>query len=194
MKVNISKVAGMVLSGAMLVVFSNQPARADILTSLVSVTPDPSGGSDFTYDVVLTNSEELMNPNPNVNPQFGTIYDVSSNKLALKDVTGDLKSDFTFSWALTNTAAYKTDPTDSASLYNLRWTFTAPAGTTLSGGVDLGEFTLLSPYKDVTAQNFDGQAIKSGGMFAGSITGNIGIVGVPTGAVVPEPASMLLIG
>lgn len=193
MKVNNLRLAGIVVGGIMLSVLSNQTARADILTSLVNVTPDPSGGYDFIYDVVLTNSEKLMNPNPNVNPQFGTMYDVAANKLTLKNVTGDLASDFTFSWALTDTPAYKTTPTDSSSLYNLRWTFTAPAGTTLTGATDLGDFTLLSPYKYVSAANFDGQAIKATGMFAGTITGNVGLVEVPT-AGVPEPASLLLIG
>jgi len=203
MKLNVLNTWGTIAGLALLTVSLNQPAKADIITTLSSITADPSGGYDFTYNVNLTNNEELMNPNPNVNPQFGTLYDVSSSALTLKNVTGFLATDFTFAWSLTNTPAYKTTPTDSSSLYNLRWTFTAPS-TTIVGGllppppggtadVDLGNFTLLSPYNSWAYENFDGQAIKSFGAASGTITGNIGLDRVPTG-VVPEPASMLLMG
>lgn len=192
-----------VLAFLLLGAVSTRTAKADLITSLVNVTPDASnpGMWDFNYQVDLTNNEQLTGGSPNW-AQFGTIYDVSAtNPMAnIINVGGPYGADFTFTTAATNTPAFNQTPTDNPAMWNIRYTFNGgttvvgPTGPSGTGDISpLFTFTLLAPSNAVTLSEFDGQATKSFGVVAGTETGNSGFVGVP-GAGVPEPASILLLG
>jgi hypothetical protein len=181
-------------------------AKGDIILTQVSGPTAVAGGYTFTYDAVLSFDGELTTTSPFA--QFGTLYDDSTTPLTVSNVTGDLATDFTFSQSLTNTPALNSTPTDSSSYDNVRFTFTgSPTGgpTTIFGSpfnvgstqigtnpVDLGQFTITSPYSTETQVSFDGESTASYGTTAGSEQGNNGFTTAPRGAV-PEPASLAVL-
>ena len=188
--------AGIVIA-AILLTISAHPAKADIVTTLVGspVADLANHGYDYTYDVTLTNNEQLSTANRNVTPQFATLYGLAASQAKIVNVTGLLATDFSFTWSPTGSSTYSATPAASP-LYNLRYTFTA-SNTTLSSGlssIDLGQFTVVSPYVNTTYQSYDGSALKTNGPASGMLVRNIGLTLVPLSplAPVPEPASMAL--
>jgi len=187
---------------AMAACLTQQAAKADIITELVSDLagtglPGSCAVGDFCYiyDVSLTAGQEI-----GTNPgwaEFGTIYDVATTPVVATDLTGLLATDFTFSSALTNTAAYRTGPTDSPGYYNLRYTYNEADGVlgNPEGGmpVDLGDFMIVSAAAPTAIGSYDGEATNYS---SGTEDGNVGSVIVP-GVVpgsTPEPATMALMG
>ena len=157
-------------------------AEASIITSLVSKT-----NSTFTYRADLTADQQI----DATNQAFGTVYDFGTIIGSISS-TGLLNSGFTFTTALTNTAAFQTGPIDDPNSLNIR--FTANAGTTIGANTALGTFTVTSPFSFARLASFDGQASKfAPGTGANDTpTGNVGLVSVPS--AVPEPTTMLSLG
>lgn len=172
-------------------------ANADIVTTLVgSPVVDPTNhGYDYTYDVQLTNNEELSTVNGNVTPQFAALYGLAASQPQILKVTGLLASDFTFTWAPTGSSTYSATPAASAT-YSLRYSFTAPNTTITSGTsyTDLGQFTIVSPYLNTIYQSYSGSALRTSGPSSGVMVQNVGLALVPLAPVVPEPRSMALMG
>ncbi len=176
-----------------------QPAaKADIITQLVSDAagtgaPGSCAIGDFcyVYDVMLTVGQTIGVGSSWA--EFGTIYDVSAAPVVAVDVTGDLATSFAFTSSLTNTAAHLQGPADSATLYNLRYTYneSAPLGG-LGTFVDLGTFEIDSTgAPSILGGNYDGQATN---VSNSTEDGNVGEITVPGTAAAPEPASMALMG
>jgi hypothetical protein len=183
-------------------------ARADIITTLVG-SPVQSGNQYlWTYDVELS-FDSMLTPGQSM-AQFGTLYDASKTTPVIENVTGDLASDFTFSFPLVAPAAYNVSPTDNPSLYDVRYTYNNSVGTPTLEGLpydvtigsqsievgtnllDLGQFTLVSPSNAEVLTNYDGESFNSFGSAAGTPQGNLGFTDVPT--AVPEPASLSAMG
>lgn len=158
-------------------------AHADVITNLSNITPDGSGGFDWTYAAFLTD-QQYMDPSLG-SSQFGTVYDFGPATLV--GTTGDLASDFTFSFDPTDTAAFATAPTDTA-LGNIRFT---DVGTFIASSTNLGTFTVNSPFGASKLGMFDGQALK---VQNNTVTGNIGMVGVPSALAASLPAALPLFG
>ena len=189
---------------------SISPARADIITALTGSQPATGDGFyAYTYDAVLsggqlnaTTTGAAGTPTP---LQFGTVYDFGA---MARDAAGNtyiavqsgsiLASSFAFSFGNVSTPpASQTTPVDNPNLANIRFTYTgattisAPIG---SPNIDLGTFTVYSPYGQVSQPTiqYDGQTYKTTN---NTIQGNIGFTSgplVPT--AVPEPASLALLG
>ncbi len=136
MKVMRFKTGGIVVLGAVLTILSTPSAKADIVTSLVGapVADSANHGYDYTYDVQLTNNEQLSTVNRNVTPQYATLYGLAASQPKILNVTGLLASDFSFTWSAAGSSTYSTTPAASA-LYNVRYTFTASNTTLTSGAI-----------------------------------------------------------
>ncbi len=183
-----------------------QSAKADIITELVSDLAGTGSGSGptgcavgtfcYIYDVVLTAGQKIGSAP--VFTEFGTIYDVSITPVVPVNKTGDLATEFIFTSSLTNTPAFLVSPTDSATAYNLRYTYlesNGVKGNPIGGaGVDLGTYEIDSAATPTASGNYDGQATN---ISNGTEDGNVGSVVVP-GVVptsgTPEPATMGLMG
>jgi len=189
MKGSFIRALGAAMAVLALATVSSTTAKADIISSLVSQS---SGGGtySYTFDVLLTGDEMVNTSLPY--SQFGTLYDLSTSSVTATGLTGLLATNFTFSSEQTDTKAYLTSAPDSATLYNLRYTFHGTGSlSSQNGPMDLGDFTIsvLTPLPSQIF--FDGQAGKSTGT-PGNETGNVGSINIPGG--VPEPASILLLG
>ncbi len=190
MKLRFLTVLGTAFTALALTAVSTQTAKADIITSLVSSSSSGSTNT-YTFSVFLTGNEELSTSLSY--SQFGTIYDLSSSAVTATGMTGLLATNFTFSSNLTDTKAYLTNAPDSATSYNLRYTFNGSGGITSEvGPMTLGNFSITTS-SPLSLVYFDGQAGKSTGT-PGNETGNVGSINIPASSGVPEPASMLLMG
>lgn len=179
-------------------------ARADIVTQLeANPTSVGNGLYSYTYDVQLAGGQldAVSNGTP---VQFGTVYDFGPATFV--SATGLLANNFMFAYRNTDTAAFATAPTDSASLTNIRFTYTgtndyvvAGNATTktnpivlAAGTANLGTFTVLSPYGTIRTNAFyDGQSYKGSN---DTVQGNVGTLSVPNTAATPEPSSLVLLG
>jgi hypothetical protein len=201
------KSVGLVLNAVLLVAFSMQPAKADVVIKLVgSPTVDTAhGGYDFTYDVRLIGNEEFSGANSNVTPQSVTLNNIATNQLTVLNVTGALKNNFTPIWSLTSTPSTPVTAASSSGQYNLSFAYNALSGSLPYGGIvqlgvgsyDLGTFTIVSPWIGTTAASYNGQGLTTFGASAGSVWRNVGSVFVPVDPpldAVPEPASLVLMG
>jgi hypothetical protein len=162
--------------------FSGSAARADLDVTFVSAALG-GGGSNWTYDVSLNAQENVDN---STFANFVTVYDFGpAGTVTFTSDTGLLNTQgWLGAFSLTNTPAFSTTPTDSASLENFR--LTAPGTGLLDtgppSGLDLGTFTLHSTFATTVTQivSHDGQAFQ---ISAPNEAGNIG----QTVAPVPGP-------
>ena len=202
------KRSSLLLATAAAVLLAPVAARADIITTLFSVTANGNGTYSYLYDMSLGSNSQL-DPVANGQPQqFGTIYDFGPEAGA-PVATGLLASSFSLSFADTNTPASNTTPFDNAALSNVRFTYVGTTGyatfpgstvnpsyTVLpNGDANLGTLTLLSSFAPTgTASAFyDSQVFNS---VNGTEQDNLGRLLGPDvqSTTVPEPASMALLG
>jgi hypothetical protein len=155
-------------------------AQADILPAVGSPTVTAvAGGFNWTYDIFLTATQQLMNGD-----SF-TIYDFGP---------GTLVSMPSSNWTLTNDAFAPTTGTSSVGTVTpnqtsaLNWTFTWNDGTTF-GQTDLGNFVIFSTSGTPTSASFMGRGTDQ---VTGLKNANLTNTLVPTGT--PEPASIVLLG
>ena len=208
---------------------SAAPARADIITAL-SVAPTATGDGfyAYTYNVTLTSGGQLdantaaagATPTP---LQFGTVYDfgaLARNPAGTPylTATGLLSGSnpgitFDFSFNNTDTPAFNSTPPDSATLSNIRFTYTgtdnvgvtgdastfggstAPVVTVAPGTANLGTFTVYSPYQSTNPNlSYDGQTYKTTNNTPQGNNGQLSGPAIPSATAVPEPASLALLG
>lgn len=173
---------------AALSVTAAAPALGGLVPVQVSVTP--SGGMyRFTYAIVLPTDAQLRPGD------YFTIYDFDGFVPGSASASGSpLSGDWTFSTAKTGPTPARTNPTDSASIDNLTWTYTGPVVGDKQTG--LGNFWAMSQYPDTTNSWFTASTGTSFGQRDNNITPTV--VPVPSAphppAGVPEPATLLLAG
>jgi hypothetical protein len=152
-------------------------AYGDIIPTLSSVTGS-SPTFSWNYSANVT-ADETVNHN-----DFFTIYDFSS----IMPTTTTQPAGWTFSTALLGPTPGLVNPTDSASLWNLTWTYTG--STPISGAAALGMFSAVTSTNQLKTGMFTAEATRSNDP-TGTKIDNVGQVSVP----VPETTSLLpLIG
>jgi hypothetical protein len=155
---------------------SSLVAYGDIIPTLSSVTGS-SPNFTWNYTANVTVDETVTAGN------FFTIYDFS----AIMPTTTTQPAGWTFSTALVGPTPSLVTPTDSASLWNLTWTYN---GAPIPGAAALGTFSAVTSTDQLKMGQFTAEANRSGAP-AGTKIDNIGNVSVP----VPESTSLLpLIG
>ena len=155
-------------------------ARADILPAIGSPTVTPvAGGFNWTYSVMLVVTQQL------VQGDFFTIYDFGPATLVSMPANWTVSSD-PFAPTTASGSAGLVTPTQTAAL---NWTFTWQDGTVL-GAANLGDFVLFSTSGTSQPSAFVGRGTDQLTMLKNA---NITNTLVP-GTVVPEPASMVLLG
>jgi hypothetical protein len=156
-------------------------ARADIIPTFVSATPD-GNNTLWTYTINIT-----VDQNATADDYF-TIYDFGS----IVPGSNSQPSDWSFSYSLLGVTPSQTNAPDNANIYNLTWTYTG-ANAIPSGGPigafqveTVGAFVGTAP----SMQNgyFAGRGTLVTGPNAGTKIGNVGLLPVP----VPEPSTVSL--
>jgi hypothetical protein len=156
-------------------------AHADILPSgTTPVVTAVSGGFNWSYDAVLTNTETVQSGD------FFVIYDFGTGSL-VSAPTG---------WALTTSSSSPTSifgsngtvtPTQTGAL-NYTFTYTGSSIVSGTGTVDLGNFVLFSTGGSSTVVAWAASAHDSS---ATLLNANVTNTSAPS---VPEPSSLLLLG
>jgi hypothetical protein len=195
-----------ILTGAALLAMASgitqQLAKADIITSLVSDFANGSGSCTagvgqfcYIYDVALSSTATLT-PSAGFS-EFGTLYDVSKTAVAVApgSLTGALATSFSFSTGagLVPPAAFNQSTSiDNPTFFSLRYTFNGSAS--IVGPSDLGHFEIDSTAAPaILGGNYDGQTLNNTN---NSEQGNSGAITVP-GVVpssTPEPATSAMLG
>ena len=147
-------------------------ANADIIPTLSSITPS---GSEFTwnYTATVTNDQMVVTGN------YFTIYDFSS----ISPITATAPAGWTYTTALVGVTPSDVAPVDSASLFNVTFTYT---GTTIVGPQSLGTFSINSNTDQLRSGYFSGNGTRSTGPNAGTAVDNVGRLAVP----VPEMSAL----
>jgi hypothetical protein len=149
-------------------------ARGDIIPTLDSVTgSSPNFTWNYSANVTV---DQTVNAG-----DFFTIYDFSS----IMPTTTTQPSGWTFSTALLGPTPANVSPTDSASLWNLTWTYNG--SSPITGSAALGIFSAVTNTDQLKTGQFTAQGTRTSGPEAGSKVNNVGNVTVP----VPESSSLL---
>ena len=154
-------------------------ARADILPSVgtPTVTPVP-GGFNWTYDITLTATQQLMNGD-----SF-TIYDFGPGVLVSAPSNWTLTNDpFAPVSGQSSTGTVTPNQTDA-----LNWTFTWNDGPVM-GQADLGTFVIFSTGGTPVSASFMGR-----GTDQGTSLKNANVTNTLVPVATPEPASFVLLG
>lgn len=172
------------LAAVALVVLVGQ-ARAGLLPVSATVTPD-SSNFRYTYGVQLTSDSVLKSGD------YFTIFDVPN--LVSGSIT--TPSGWTVSTSSTGGNPNGTVPGDSATLPNLKFTYT---GSDLTGQMGLGNFSYISTNGKGTTQPYSFTSVTQR-QIDGANESNVTSTIVPSGEAptptpgVPEPASLALLG
>jgi hypothetical protein len=196
---------GLVLA-AVLLVMTPGVVRADILLTLVSVTPT---GGDFmyTYDAMLTSGSVLHTAGGGANTGFSP----SNNFFTLYDVQGLVTGSESYGGILgVGTNQMHTEPLtgvnppgipapippDSGSILNITTYWTGADITASTAPVDLGTFSFLDTNPLGSAMLAYAGATQKLEMFPDVLANNLSQVAGPGPSgppVVPEPATLLLL-
>ena len=154
-------------------------ARADILPTVGTPTVTPvAGGFNWTYNISLSVTQELMNGD-----SF-TIYDFGPGTLVSMPANWSVSTD-----PFAPTTGTSSNGTVTPNQTNaLNWTFTWNDGTVL-GQADLGNFVIFSTGGTPVAASFMGRGTDQGTLLKNA---NVTNTLVPTST--PEPASFVLLG
>ena len=169
----------LVAATIMSVAIPARSARADILPAVGTPTVTPvAGGFNWTYDITLTVTQQLLNGD-----SF-TIYDFGAGSLVSAPANWALTTD-PFA-PLTGTSSTGTVTPSQTSALN--YTFTWLDGT-VNGQVDLGNFVLFSTSGTPTMASFMGRGTDQVTMLK-----NANVTNTLVPSAVPEPASVVLLG
>jgi hypothetical protein len=154
-------------------------ARADILPAVSAPTiTQVSGGYNWTYSILLTDTQELMNGD------FFTIYDFGPGSVVQKPTNWTLSTDaFSPTTGLATTGTVTPVQTSA-----LNYTFTWQDGT-IMGQTTLGDFILFSTSGTPQSASFMGR-----GTDQGTLMKNANVTNILVPVTTPEPASLLLLG
>ncbi len=147
-------------------------ANANIIPTLSGITPS---GSAFTwnYTANVTTDQTVVTGN------YFTIYDFSS----ISPTVVTAPAGWAYTTALVGVTPSDQLPVDSASLFNVTFTYT---GTAIVGPSSLGTFSINSNTDQLRSGYFSGNGTRSSGPFAGTAINNTGILAVP----VPEMSAL----
>jgi hypothetical protein len=154
-------------------------ARADILPAVTAPTITAvSGGFNWTYTIILTSTQQLLNGD------FFTIYDFGPGTLVSKPTNWILSTDaFSPTTGLSTTGTVTPVQTSA-----LNYTFTWQDDTVL-GETTLGDFILFSTGGTPQSATFMGR-----GTDQGTLMKNANVTNILVPVTTPEPASLLLLG
>jgi hypothetical protein len=154
-------------------------ARADLLPAVGSptITAVP-GGFNWTYNITLTATQQLMNGDSFTIYDFGpgTLVSAPSNWTVSTDPFAPLSGQ-------SSTGTATPNQTDA-----LNWTFTWNDGTVM-GEADLGNFVIFSTGGTPVAASFMGRGTDQGTMLK-----NANVTNTLVPLATPEPASFVLLG
>jgi hypothetical protein len=154
-------------------------ARADLLPAVGSptITAVP-GGFNWTYNITLTATQQLMNGDSFTIYDFGpgTLVSAPSNWTVSTDPFAPLSGQ-------SSTGTATPNQTDA-----LNWTFTWNDGTVM-GEADLGNFVIFSTGGTPVAASFMGR-----GTDQGTLLKNANVTNTLVPLATPEPASFVLLG
>lgn len=154
-------------------------ARADILPAVGTPTVTAvAGGFNWTYDITLSVTQQLLNGD-----SF-TIYDFGPGSLVSMPSNWTVSTD-PFAPATGVSSNGTVTPTQTSAL---NWTFTWADGT-IMGPIDLGKFVIFSTGGTPTTASFMGRGTDQVTMMKNA---NITSTLVPTAT--PEPATLVLVG
>jgi len=157
------------------------PARAGLLPSQVSVTPE-AGNYRWTYAIVLPTDSQLRAGD------YFTVYDFDG----LVPGAVGAPTGWAVATAPTGATPGRLTPDDNPTLLNLTYTYSGP--TIGTGQAGLGNFWALSQYQGSTDSFFTAQTHRtSDGRLDSNITETV--VPVPSAPPgVPEPTTLALAG
>jgi len=166
-------------AAAFVAILPMSTARADILPAVVTPTITAvSGGFNWTYDITLSVTQQLLNGD-----SF-TIYDFGPGTLVSMPPTWAVSTDpFAPTTGMSSNGTVTPIQTSA-----LNWTFAWTDGTVM-GPVDLGKFVIFSTSGTPTAASFMGRGTDQGTMMKNA---NLSSTLVPTAT--PEPATFVLLG
>jgi hypothetical protein len=150
-------------------------ANANIIPTLDSVTG--AGPYVWNYEVDVTVDQNVTTGD------FFTIYDFAGA------TTGSAPAGWTMSVQNVGITPPLVLPGDNPAIPNVTFTY---SGADIVGAADLGIFSINSLDNQMVEGFFAGLGTRNTGPLAGTTISNVGRVEVPT--VVPEPATMTLIG
>lgn len=157
---------------------AGRTARADILPAVGSPTVTAvAGGFNWTYSIVLSTTQQLLNGD-----SF-TIYDFGPGTLVSMPINWVLTTD-PFA-PLTGTSSVGTVAPNQTSALN--WTFTWQDGTVM-GQADLGTFVIFSTGGTPTTASFMGR-----GTDQQTLLKNANVTNTSVPSAVPEPGSLILL-
>ena len=159
-------------------------ARADLIPSFVSATPDGNGNTIFSYSLNITVDQNAMDGD------YFTIYDFGD----FIQGSNVQPAGWTFSFQPVGITPSDTVPPDDPQLFNLTWTWT---GATIPGGspegTNIGLFSVTVPglRPNLISTYFAAQGTRSGDPLNTKV-GNVGQIVIP--APIPEPSTFALVG
>jgi hypothetical protein len=168
------------LLGLMIVAFSLQTARGDIIPSFDSAFAFGNNSVwNYTANVVSLTSVQTGD--------FFTIYDFGNF------IPGSNSQPV--GWALTSSLVGTTPgmvlPTDNPSVLNLTWTYDGPTITGPSLDIGLFRVTVVGPVSPLGISQFASQSTLAAGPAAGTKVQNIGAIPIPV--AIPEPGTTALL-
>lgn len=173
----------LLLLGAFAMIVMVASARADLIPSYLSATPD-NGNTIFSYTLNITVDQNA------IAGDYFTIYDfgdfiVDSNTQP---------AGWEFSFAPVGITPADTLPPDSSQLFNLTWTYTGldtiHGGSPEGSGIGPFSVTVTGVRPNLANGFFAGQGTRAGDPLNTKI-GNVGQIVIPL--AVPEPSTLALI-
>ncbi|MBZ5585183.1 MAG: PEP-CTERM sorting domain-containing protein [Acidobacteriia bacterium] len=190
-----------ILTAACLGVLALGLAHASIIPTFVSMTNLGGGVFAYNYDVFVESPGERLQmtttagvggvPSAGFDNHF-TFFDFLGYVPGSASCSGSaVCGDFAVNVSNVGPSAYQQLPTDSSSLPNVTWTYNS--SSTTPPGSYLGRYTLDSTAGGLGTIQFVAQSTKDTGLQDGTVTGNI-VNTVGPGSLVPEPATLFLLG
>ncbi len=165
---------------------ASNAAHADFIVSTFNgVTAGPGANFTFNYTLDFDNGDgtQRLDGGGTIPPaDFVTIYDIAGFVSA--SAAGEPLAVMTQNMGIN---AFGTLPTDDPTLTNVTFRYT---GATTTTDRDF-RVSIVSTFGGTTVGTYTGEATRNGGPLDGRQAGAIGFTLVP---VVPEPASMTLLG
>lgn len=164
-----------------------QGARAELIPTPVTVTPDGGGQYTFAYDFKVLGTSQVKTGD------FAVIYDVQG--FVLDSAVGP--AGWTVSWTNEGPDPVSTSPMDDLGILNVVWTYT---GTTISPGgttVNLSGFSYKSTFGNIGKAVFAASTHLDPDSSGTRQVSNVTTVDVPAPSEpnpneTPEPATLLL--
>ena len=173
-------------------------SHAAIIAQFTGTSPSGSNTS-YNYNLVfstnngldrLESGSGLLNPGALNSADFITLYDVASAAPGGNFVSATAGAGFNVSVQNAGINASQTLPVDDALLANVTFKYTGP--TISTDTIFPGFSIVVNNHDGTTLKQFTGQYTDNDGPEIGTKVSQIGVVAVPAGTSIPEPASLAL--